>query len=266
METTNLSMNNYIIEDSIICNSNKSVRVRKCSFCNNQGHNISTCNDYALINFHNYLICYKNNNTSNSTSNYILNVILTIKNVERFLYDFSSISSENKKLLKAYACRYCNSRIRCLLTTSINKIIVHLFDMNYNYLFNNRDFILLNEETSLRISDYLNNVLLNYLIHYDLDNENNSNQNNIHDNQDIHKFNIILEDEKYEETSNENECAICYNPYHLKNGTSFICNHNFCIDCTIELVKTKHKNCPCCRSVVDKIICYTNESYNKLNF
>jgi hypothetical protein len=271
METNNLQMNNYtIIQDCTINNSNKSPRARKCSFCNHQGHNISTCNDHALTNFHNYLIYYKNNNTSNSSSNYILNVLLTIENVERFLYEFCSISIENRKLLKAYACRYCNSRIRSLLTTSINKIIVQLFDMNYNYLFNNDEFILFDQETTLRISDYLNNVLLNYIIYYDLDNENNSNQNNFHynqDNQDNHKFNIILnDDDSYQETTDENECAICYNPYHLKNGTSFICNHNFCVDCTIQLVKTKHKNCPSCRTTIEKITCYNNKTFDKLNF
>jgi|UniRef100_A0A6C0DJM1 hypothetical protein len=275
MSVHQLSENTYLIPDSTIImdkfmNTKTNRRIiRKCSFCNCEGHNVSTCNDHALTNFHNYLIYYKNNNTSNSSSNYILNVLLTIENVERFLYEFCSISIENRKLLKAYACRYCNSRIRSLLTTSINKIIVQLFDMNYNYLFNNDEFILFDQETTLRISDYINNVLLNYVIYYDLDNENNSNQNNFHynqDNQDNHKFNIILNDDSYEETTDENECAICYNPYHLKNGTSFICNHNFCVDCTIQLVKTKHKNCPSCRSTIEKITCYNNKTFDKLKF
>jgi hypothetical protein len=254
-----LSENTYVIPDSAIImdkfmNTKTNIRIiRKCSFCNCEGHNVSRCNDHALINFHNYLIYYKNNNIVNESSNQILNTILTIEKVEQFLYDFCKVSETNIKLLKSYACRYCNSRIRSLLYTTINKIIVHLFDLNYNYLFDNYEFVLLNSETTLRISAYLSNILIDYLIY-------NENAQPIIDN---HKFEVVI-NHSYDEKTNENECAICYNKFHIIECASFVCNHDFCIDCTMELIKTRHKTCPCCRSDIEKITCYNKQCYDKI--
>jgi len=92
---------------------------RKCSFCNNGGHNVARCDDATLQMFYDYLIHLKNETLS--MNNY--NRILSIQLVEQYIYNFCGQNEENIKIVKSVACRFCYSRINSLLQVSVNKII-----------------------------------------------------------------------------------------------------------------------------------------------
>lgn len=238
---------------------------RKCSFCNCQGHNITACNDQSLISFRDYLINFK--------TEFLLvndnNEIVVIRELENYLYNFSSQSNINIKLIKAFACRFCDTRLRSILQVCINKIIMYLFNIDcISITLHEYNFIPFNHETPVRISNIIEGILLNYYANNQIE------QNG----QTIGNLNQLNFDTLYEinlencDNSNndvpldvEIECSICYNATKKYNTAKLDCHHEYCIDCTHQLLLKDHTNCPFCRKKIDKLTCYNEEAYKKLN-
>jgi hypothetical protein len=241
---------------------------RKCSFCSCQGHNITSCNNNIIVEANNYLIYLKNHFISQHNNNRIL----AIRDFENYLYNYCSQTYNNAKLIKSIACRFYNTRLRSLLIVTINKIILNLFEIDINWItFHENNFVPFNEHTPVRISFILNGILINYLANEIQRNQNNNINNNFDSNIIFTNYEIKLEtldNERQSEADNNNtnfECSICYNTVKKINCASFECKHEYCIDCTKQLVIKKHTTCPYCRYEIKNIICYTEESYNKLS-
>ena len=245
---------------------------RKCSFCSCQGHNITSCNNNIIVAANNYLIYLKNHFTMQHDNNRIL----AIRDFENYLYNYCSQTYNNAKLIKAIACRFYNTRLRSLLIVTINKIILNLFEIDINWItFHENNFVPFNEHTPVRISYVLNGILINYLaneIQRNQNDANNNNNNNSDDNNIFTNYEIKLEtidnDKQYDNNTDTNmaiECSICYNSVKKINCATFECKHEYCIDCTKQLVIKKHTSCPYCRHEIKNIICYTEECYNKLS-
>lgn len=239
---------------------------RKCSFCNCEGHNITSCNDQHLLYVYDYLNDIKNE-TLIRTNN---NRLMAIPHMEQFIYEFCSQFGNNchTKLIKSVACRFCYSRINSPLQVSINKIIMHLFDIDYMTLcLHEYNYIPFNEETPVRVTSIIDGILLNYMAN----NENNSVSDiDLDDlNKNVVVYNISLE-VPYDTRNTDNtletemECVICYNSTKKNLFAKLECHHEFCIECTEKLIKKTHEDCPYCRSKINKIICYDKECFNKL--
>ena len=235
---------------------------RKCSFCNCQGHNIKSCNNVGLTMFFQYLVHLKDETMSINNENRIL----SIQSVERYLYNFCSQHDSNTKLIKSLSCRFCGTRLRSTLQVSINKIIMHLFDIDCMTLsLHEYNFIPFNEYTPVRISSIIDGILLNYMANNQINTSTNDYKNGISIN-----YNIVMCE--MSDSSNihtidletEMECSICYNSTKKIDSATFECQHDFCIECTETLLQKKHSDCPYCRNKIDKITCYNEESYNKL--
>jgi hypothetical protein len=230
---------------------------RKCSFCFCEGHNITTCNNNALLSVNDYLIYLKEQFMILHNGNRIL----SIQEFEKYLYDYCSHSENNIKLLKYVACRFYNTRLRSTLQITINQIILHLYDIDIAWItFHEYNFVPFNRNTPVRISDVLNGILLNYLSNI------NNNNNNFDTNLIFTNYEIKLENS--DNNNNENishiECSICYNSIKKTDYASFECKHEYCVDCVEQLINKKHSNCPYCREKIKNITCYTEELYNKL--
>jgi len=257
----------------------KPTEPRKCSFCKNPGHTLKNCNDNRLIAFNEYLFYIKDliilDNTGELNNylpedNSVYNSIVKIEKMEKFIYDFCLESAENKKKIKQFASRFCRCRLRSRLQVSVNKIIVYLFQLNFsliiNHAFNNTPF---SEETPIRISCILNGILINYLWNntqssndnYERDLEYSTIVSKIKINL-VHLFHYKNNDEVNMEI--DIECSICYNNYKLEDCVKFNCKHDFCVECTNQLIKNKHSNCPNCRSEINEITCYKEESHISL--
>ena len=259
MENTNIFV---ILNNGVILNKYK----RKCSFCNCQGHNVSSCNDETLVNNNRFLIYLKNN----LLTRYNGNRILAINDFEKHMYDFYTriddydpieYSFAKKKLLRAIGCRFYNIRLRSVLITTINKIILRLFDIDITWIIShNYNFIPFNENTPIRISAIFQGILLNMTnAFYNIMN------NNDNDNNDIIKYEIKLEPNKNTSSNNnEMECGICYNSFEKSNSALLECRHEYCIECVFQLVSKKHTNCPHCRNNINVISCFSQENYDKL--
>jgi len=67
------------------------------------------------------------------------------------------------------------------------------------------------------------------------------------------------------------ECNICLETTELKLACEFECNHQFCLDCVCDFIKscsdTIHKpmNCPICRSKISIIKCYDEAQKQKID-
>jgi hypothetical protein len=237
---------------------------RKCSFCNCKGHNVTLCNDNELLNTNNYLIQLKNN----LISSYNNNRILAIRDFENHLYDYYSHTCERRRLLTTIACRFYNTRLRSLLIVVINRLILRLFDINIEWLMLHEfNFVPFNENTPVRITSILEGIILNMTnVIYNNINEINNNINGINGingiNNNIVNFEINFE--PIHENNHEMECSICYTSFVKSNSVSFKCNHEYCIDCVIQLLFKRHNNCPYCRKNIDTISCYTLCNYDKL--
>jgi len=238
----------------------KTKKCRKCSFCNNIGHNVSKCDDLRLCTFKRYLFYLKsellldNNIEINNDEhiNGIYNSIRKIEKMEEFLYDFCGRSEENSKLIKTFACRFCSCRLKTRIQISINKIIVYLFELNYSIIVNHSlNTTPFSEETPVRISCVLNGILINYYY----------TNNDDYDSSVIKVEHCNIETDKQDEII---DCPICYNDVKLVDCLTFNCNHNFCSECTIQLLKNYHVNCPNCRTQMIKMNCYNNEIMQKI--
>jgi hypothetical protein len=203
-ETTMISNNCLNLTDRI----HKIRQQRKCSFCKNIGHTVTNCNDLRLPGFKTYLFYIKNGillNTIDELNNNIpaddniYNSILKIEQMESFLYDYCRESQDNLKLIRTFASRFCSCRLRSRIQVTINKIIVYLFELNYNLISNHSfNYTPFSEETPVRISCVLNGILINYLIYNDLSYENNNYETELQYTSIISKIKIQISQPKGE--------------------------------------------------------------------
>lgn len=277
--TTNIlqNLNDFKREEvnirSFSYENTKRKQYRACSFCNNIGHNVVKCDDIRLCLFKRYLIYMKDEiilddnieMNNNGHLNDIFNSIRKIEKMEEILYEFCTKSEENRKLIKTFACRFCSCRLRSRIQISINKIVVYLFELNYsiilNHSLNNTHF---SEENPQRISCVLNGILINYYINDIISDNNNSYDSETKYSDSLSVIKIELCNSKIDNPNEIIDCSICYNDFKTLDCVNFNCNHNFCSDCTVQLVKNKHVNCPNCRTQIIQMNCYNNEIMQKI--
>ena len=69
----------------------------------------------------------------------------------------------------------------------------------------------------------------------------------------------------------EKQCNICLETTELKFACEFECNHQFCVDCVCDFIKScsntikKSMNCPICRSSISIIKCYDETQTQKID-
>jgi hypothetical protein len=141
---------------------------------------------------------------------------------------------------------------------------MHLFEIDYMTLcLHEYNYIPFNEETPIRVSSIIDGILLNYMAN------NENNRNNEIDLDDLNKntvvYNVLYDTSNIDKPlEHEMECAICYNSTRKNLFAKLECQHEFCIECTENLIKKTYEDCPYCRSKINKIVCYDKECFNKL--
>jgi hypothetical protein len=215
---------------------------RRCSFCNETGHNITSCNDNRLACFRNLCIlnkglCYLTNEPRRNFKQWLMNYYI-----------------EYSEIVKAFAISKCGCRLNSLPEFIIEKITSHIFE----------------EEEVL--PDYIpiegDNIAVQALLLLSLAGyENNRNKNN------RNKFTINtniqpLDSDKAEEIC---ECAICYgDELREKNFITLNCSHKFCKDCfkgSLEHVPLSQElpTCALCRTEISSIVVHEESVKNELN-
>jgi hypothetical protein len=229
---------------------------RRCSFCNQTGHNITSCNDYRLDCFRD--LCFLNKEIVNTTNE-------PRRNFKQWLMNYYIIYSE---VVKAFAISKCHCRLNSLPELIIEKIT--------NYIFQQEELPLYQEEEKEEeekeeesLPDYIPFTERNYtaiqalLVLLSLDTyENNRNKFNINTN--IQPLNL----DQVEETC---ECTICYeDDLRGKNFITLNCNHKFCKNCFKDCLKhtplsQQIPTCALCRTEISSIVVHDESVKNELN-
>jgi hypothetical protein len=190
-------------------------------------------------------------------------MLLAIQNFENTLTNFYIESENNKKILRSVACRFYKIRMRSRVEVMINNIILRLFDIDVTWFsVTEYNTIVFNRYTPISISYVLNQIVFNYI---NINNNVNTQDNkpNIYKNCEI-KLEQLCD---FDITNNNTmiECSICYESAVKTTFVSLDCKHEYCIGCTEQLMNKNIAGCPFCRNKIEKLTCYTEELYNKLN-
>jgi hypothetical protein len=215
-------------------------RVRCCSFCRREGHNIALCDDIRIHDFH--LLCL------NTIENIILNYNNPRFKLYNWLCEFSYESLDNQLLIKAYAIKHFRTRS----SEPIYNHIERIFNWYCNF------YSIPNNTNNITNTNNINSIL-SLLIDSSLDLERNIDRNMLN----YIRSNIKLELLSSIDLNNlekTNECNICYQEYKNIDFIQLNCNHNFCKKCIIQQINNIDINnnnncCALCRCDIKTIFC-----------
>ena len=207
---------------------------RCCSFCREQGHNISNCNNERIIIFGNECLIKKHlyDLTADSKNNF-----------KEWLMSYY-LSPNGEEVVRAYGVSKCNCRLRSSIDVIIDKIIDNMYVEDY---VDEEIIPVMQEDVMLTVR------ILQFLRYYSQINPEEPNQ----------KFTIttsveVLDENKLEETC---ECAICYEEELLvKTFVTLNCQHKFCKDCLKNSLKSVQSipTCALCRAEITNIIVHND--------
>jgi len=207
-----------------------SQRIRRCSFCRNQGHNISSCDDIRLLEFERLCIEYYAECANISQfENWLIDYYI------RFPY-----------LVKSYAVRYCGTTMRnygMIHTSAISIRIQYLparsraavtttpeLTEELFQLYNN-DF---NQQTSMTYQEIVQHFL--NLLQIMQSNRRRNNKFQI-------QTTIITKNNSIPSIS---ECNICYESCDTDHFIKLNCSHEFCKNCVKQVLQNERRRSPCC--------------------
>jgi hypothetical protein len=213
--------------------------VRCCSFCREQGHNISNCNNERIIIFGNECLIKKNlyDLTADSKNNF-----------KEWLTNYYLRDSE---LVKAYGISKCNCRLRSTADVIIDKIIDNMYPEDY---IDEEIIPVMQEDVMLTVR------ILQFLRYYSTINDEEPNQ----------KFTITTSVEVLDENKSEEicDCAICYEENLLvKKFVTLNCQHKFCKDCLKNSLKSVQQvpTCALCRAEITTMLVYDESIKDEFN-
>lgn len=212
-------------------------RNRRCSFCNETGHNITSCNDHRLACFRDLCIlnkglCYLTNEPRRNFKQWLMNYYI-----------------EYSQLVKAFAISKCGCRLNSMPEFIIEKITNHIFEEEEGF----PDYIPFIEEDNIASQALLLLSLAGY--------ENNRN-----------KFIISTNIQQLDSDEAEEicDCAICYgDELREKNFITLNCSHKFCKDCFKGSLKhvplsQQTPTCALCRTEISSIIVHDESVKDEL--
>ena len=245
--------------------TNQIRRFQCCSFCRQQGHNITTCRISITNNISSYrefeVICARQvmmTNTKDEFKDWL---------IEKY--------SQEQELLIGFT----NYKFRYRFMNPVNAITEYIFNTykDQSTIYHDDDFIMFLRNLGRREIEIFQEIqeeevrsmegillrdmfvsLASFLPSFINDNN---------------KFDILLsvednEDNKKHDKFKTCECSICFDEKEFKKFVKLGCNHEFCKDCIINTMKTIQSSkselcCPLCRSVVKKIISIENSVNNE---
>lgn len=240
----------------------QSIRITRCSYCGEQGHNITTCNHGDIHKFRQE--CFGNRIVFEYSQ----------RPREKFMEWVLGLSLTNPQLVLVFASRFCRvpSHIdfiqRCIkiadyvytYTVEESKQIMNPTNNGIvNLAVTNRE-VLVGMLFDQRV-DYLNHVVL-YL------EASRHNQNKLQK-----KFPISTtlkernQEQQEQEEKHQAECSICYEAKSKEQYVDLNCGHQFCGECFITTLKTTSQpeaKCSLCRESVKSVVIYDTKLMSEM--
>jgi hypothetical protein len=242
---------------------------RCCSFCRQQGHNISRCNDIRLREFETE--CLRNYRD------------LTEENEFRnWLTDYSTLEPN---IVRAYAVRNCDCSVKSYMFVCIEQIIRRMRSINNENVEEDEvldDALEEQVEPQTNSSEDRNSRIIELVISLALGQR--QRQINPQDllvammfmemfdimynkNTDHRRFNIERRVVQMDDTS-DCECNICYESFKKDKFVKVNCGHEFCKDCmkqTLQNVISETPQCAYCRKEINSMELSSEEIVNEFN-
>ena len=229
---------------------------RCCSFCKNAGHNISTCNDSRLLEFHNLCLTRERNLSPTAFKAWL-----------------EAYSVQQPDFVKAYAARYCFCSIRQFMITRIDNIIIRIRQLNDNTEALRRSSQI-EQSQPIHRPDQIERNLYQLLVSiYNIEPIDEISATAIIDeyfrrynNGYIRRFNI---ETKVVECTRDNvcDCGICYDTKEIHNFIKLNCGHEFCKDCmkqSLINIRTEYPQCAFCRCEIKNMELSSQDIVNEL--
>lgn len=227
---------------------------RHCSYCRNQGHIITICNDERLINFQTILINRRDE----------LREVHSIDLNNKISYFQTWLYSQDNNLIKCFAMRFCGAYSRNNLQICVQKIINYIWDIEqtpFGLLAPLHDYVPLPAISIMDIPDPFDFIDLNEFL-ADIRNVNEEPSENRK-----YKINPILCLD-VEGLDIEEDCNICFEKTQFRNMVTLNCNHKFCGDCVSQTLKKCNKNnlpnCSLCRTKTEWLLVNEQQILDKL--
>ncbi len=244
---------------------------RRCSFCRNTGHNISTCNDQRLFEFEH--LCINQRAT------------LNIAEFRNWLLDYSVVFPS---VTRAYAVRYCGCTTRTYLHLCVADIVERINRLNSAPSNSNTEHSAEFNQRLRRLEENALEVLRQRIGHITRDNLTNFNLHHNGSRLDLismveifrhfinsaheeamqsRKFNIETNIVECSQT-NHCECNICYESKLKPEFVKLNCGHEFCKDCikqSLKNVRTSNPQCAFCRSEIVNMELTSQDIRNEFN-
>jgi hypothetical protein len=228
---------------------------RRCSFCRNTGHNITSCNDPRLAEFEQ--LCIDRNTT------------LGIIEFRNWLFNYSI---DNPNIVKAYAVKYCGCTVRHCLLTCIDHTtsrIRELYSGIQREINSDREFwntlVFISQTPILiqminganTIEELRDGIIFVEMLNRFCDDDLTPSR----------KFNIQTTVVECLYT-NICECNICYESKNKHDFVKLNCGHELCKDCikqSLQNVRTEQPCCAFCRSEITNLELASQSIQDELN-
>jgi len=226
-----------------------------CSYCGNQGHNVLRCDHIDLDKFR--ILCFGNRMVFDvETEN-------EISSREIFKTWLCCMWSDNSQLVVSFASRYCKIPLYRNFIDRIDMITTQVYRISSETL---REIVNPNNDRliNLALSNRPHLVGMNFDDRITYLNELVAYLSNSIENlepQLPRKFNISTTVLPEKEKEEEEECQICYETKTSHNYIAYNCDHKFCGDCVVSILKTTTKSdptCSLCRAVIHNVTIHDN--------
>lgn len=219
---------------------------RGCSFCRTAGHNVINCNDVRLYEFRK--ICAGNR------------IILEVEDdsVNKFRLWLYDSYTRNAGLISAFARRFCKVPMIEDTVVRLHKITHYIYHMPTDEMIEitnaRNDYIvnlaLFNDVELLQGLLFTERIeYLTRVIEFLTFRANQSSAS-------IPPLNVTLTVGDVKEPENILQCSICYEDKKKKEFANLNCQHLFCGDCMVSMMKTRvhaELHCPLCRQHIQHI-------------
>ena len=240
--------------------------IRRCSYCRQVGHYVSTCSSRNIINFENECVWIIENNVCPQNSWH---------QFRRWLVEYYIQNSRN---VRAYACK----RFHIGYSSHIGACI-DIIDAHFKTYYINHILPEYNRQHNISSGVSIDSQMVSLFIHMiqEIYRNHGEPSYSVETNSD-RKFDILVslsnpedyngdELEKGDKSENKNTCgcSICLDDNISKTEmiTLIDCNHTFCKSCIVQSLETEKRSVACCalcRRDITKIETYTENNFTDI--
>jgi hypothetical protein len=240
----------------MIINSLREImQTRRCSYCREEGHNVTSCNHNDLIVFESMLHTLKQILQASEYE-------MTVSQMKQYLNVWLLVDID-RRLTRGFAMRKCGGLSRDSIQKCCDKIIYYIWPNSENDMIEIEASTTVDMLYQLLVDEDITQLQRNrlYVLITILEQAEQAGQT---------KFAIETEYKNLLSDTETRECGICYNELSTNKFVTINCSHSFCSDCIRRVFETSVKNevnpkCAFCRVPVSKVI-INDENIDFSNF